>query len=191
MDILLPQQSHGFLEFQRMIQCALVLMSHLMTRQSVSINDIDDIIKIFLYSCHNFDTTFGYSDGDVPFWYKKSNFVSLLNLPKQIRIYGPVHLHWEGVKERYIQYVKLMLKNKRRSVTYLCTKFQPILQNNVIDIQHMRYERSSARQYHCHKDVIVFPTKDIINDRIKCQESLPVIIKKAPSLLCLGVAVNQ
>ena len=91
MDVLPLEQSRGFLEFQRMIQCEFVLMSHLMIRQCVLISDIDDIIEIFLYSCHNFDTTFGYSDGDVPFWYKKSNFVSLLNLPDQIRVYGPVH----------------------------------------------------------------------------------------------------
>ena len=155
-----------------------------MTRQSVLINDIDDIIKIFLYSCHNFDITFGYSDDDVPFWYKKSNFVLLLNLPNQIRVFRPVYFHWEGVKERYIKYAKPMLQNKRQSVTYLCTKFQQILQNNAIDIQNMRYKRSSARQYHCHKNIIVFPTKDVLEDRIKSHESFPVIIKKSYPLLC-------
>ena len=69
-------------------------------------------------------------------------------------------------------------------MTYLCTKFQQILQNNAIDIQTMHYKRSSATQYHCHKDIIVFPTKDIIDDRIKCHESLPIIIKMTHPLLC-------
>ena len=139
LDILHLEQRREIFEFKCMIQSAFVFISHLMTRRYVSTNDIDDFIKIFLYSCHNFDTTFGYSDDDVPFWYKKSNFVSLLNLPKQTRVFGPVYLHWEGVKERYIQYAKPMLKNNRRSVTYLCTKFQQILQNNAIDLQNVRY----------------------------------------------------
>ena len=77
-----------------------------------------------------------------------------------------------------------MLKNKRQSMTYLCTKFQQILQNNAIDIQNVRYQRSSAKQYHCHKDIIVFPTKNVIDDRIKRHESLPVIIKMAHPLVC-------
>ena len=102
LDILPLEQSRVFLEFQRMIHCAFVLMFHLMTRQSVLINDIDDIIKIFLYSCHNFNITFGYSKDYVPFRYIKSNFVLLLNLLNQIKVFGPVYLHWEGVKERYM-----------------------------------------------------------------------------------------
>ena len=82
LDPLYLEQRRGILEFTCMIQSAFVLISHLMTRRYASINDINDFIKIFLFTCHNFDTTFGYNNDDVSFWYKKSNFVSLLNLPK-------------------------------------------------------------------------------------------------------------
>ena len=184
METLNIDQERGYLEFNCMIQSAFVLVSHLMTRRCVSPNDIDDIIKIFLYSCNLFDTNFGYGDDNVPFWYKKSNFVSLLNLPNQIRLFGPVYLHWEGVKERYIQFVKPMLKNKRRRVTYLCTKFQQILQNNAIDIHNERYQRTFAKRYHRHKDIIIFASKQIVEDKIKCHESLPVIIKPSHPLKC-------
>ena len=131
-----------------------------------------------------FATSFGYGDDNVPFWYKKINFVSLLNLPNQIRLFGPVYLHWEGVKERYIQFVKPILKNKRRSVTYLCTKFQQILQNNAIDIQNMRYQHSSAKPYHRHKDIVIFASKTNVDDKIRNHESLPVIIKLSHPITC-------
>ena len=100
-------------EFECMIQSAFVLISHLMSRSNTSVQEISDIIKIFLSTCHNFDKTFGFSkDPANPFWFKKSNFISLLNLPGQINKFGPLYLYWEGVKERYIQFVKPLLKNK-------------------------------------------------------------------------------
>ena len=184
METLNINQQRGYREFNCMIQAAFVLVSHLMTRRSVLSNDIDDLIKIFLYSCNMFATSFGYGDDNVPFWYKKSNFVSLLNLPNQIKMFGPVYLHWEGVKERYIQFVKPTLKNKRRSVTYLCTKFQQILQNNAIDIQNMRYQRSSAKPYHRHKDIVIFASKTNVDNKIRNHESLPVVIKLSHLITC-------
>ena len=77
-----------------------------------------------------------------------------------------------------------MLKNKRRSVTYLCTKFQQILQNNAIDIQNMRYQHSSAKPYHRHKDIVIFASKTNVDDKIRNHESLPVIIKLSHPITC-------
>ena len=31
-----------------------------------------------------------------PTWVKKSNYLSLLNIPTQMKLYGPMRLYWEG-----------------------------------------------------------------------------------------------
>ena len=95
MEPMLKQNFKTSSEFKCMIQTSFVLVSHLMGRTSTSTTDLKEIIKIFLSTCHEFDLQFGYSDNNVPFWFKKSNFVSLLNLPHQIEKYGPLHLYWE------------------------------------------------------------------------------------------------
>ena len=76
-----------------------------MSHSQVSTHKIRYLIEIFLGSCHKFDTIFGLNDTTTPFWFRKSNFVSLLNLPAQIEKFGPAYLYWEGVKERYIDSV--------------------------------------------------------------------------------------
>ena len=52
------------------------------------------------------------------FWYRTSNFVSLLNLLTQTKEYGPVYLHLEGVRERFIQHIKPELTNMRTSTSF-------------------------------------------------------------------------
>ena len=83
------------------------LLSRLMTNDPIPVETIDEYIKLFLGICHYFEGTIGYPTNNQgikssPFWYNKGNFVSLLNLPKQISIFGPVRLHWEGIRERFI-----------------------------------------------------------------------------------------
>ena len=91
---------------------------------------IDNHIKLFLAVCHLYEKDIGlekHKNGQsvFPFWYSKSNFVvSLLNPKKRIEIYGPVKLHWERLKEKFIQKVKPLLKNKRTRVSYLVNKFE-------------------------------------------------------------------
>ena len=64
--------------------------------------------------------------------FEKSNFVSLLNLPQQVEEYGTIYLHWEGVRERFIQHVKPSLINMRSSVSYLVKKMKQIYQDNTL-----------------------------------------------------------
>mmetsp|Transcript_32498 Transcript_32498/g.70382 ORF Transcript_32498/g.70382 Transcript_32498/m.70382 type:complete len:115 (+) Transcript_32498:2-346(+) len=76
-----------------------------MTSVYVSHIDIDEYIKLFLNSVHEFD------DIPNPDTTKRvildaSNYLSLLNLPDQIMRHGPLHLYWEGNRERYIQVLK-------------------------------------------------------------------------------------
>ena len=83
------------------------LLSRLMTNNPILVETIDEYIKLFMGICHYFEGEIGYPTNNqgiktCPFWYNKGNFVSLLNLPKQISVFGPVRLHWEGVRESFI-----------------------------------------------------------------------------------------
>ena len=99
---------------------------------------------MFLGTCHYYEKDIGFEINRrgtkcYPFWYSKSNFVSLLNLTKQIELYGPVRLHWEGLKEKFIQKVKPLLKNKRTRVSYLVTKLQKMYRQNNLDVIIEKY----------------------------------------------------
>jgi len=179
MDPLLDQDIAGKTEFKCMVQTAFVLVSHLMSRQETSVQTIGDIIKIFLSSCHNFDMTFGYSkDSTNPFWYTKSNFISLLNLPHQINTYGPLYLYWEGVKERYIQYVKPILKNKRKSVSFLCTKLQQSLRQNALNILKEQHQNYEFKTYYRYSDIHIFASKTDLEEHIKNNDCITIMIKE-------------
>ena len=51
--------------------------------------------------------------GDKPIWISKSNFMSLLNLPKQMKQFGPLRLYWEGgwKGEGIIQEIKCLIRD--------------------------------------------------------------------------------
>ena len=90
-------------------------------------------IKEFLSSCHQFHSCFYEASDESKVFWNCSNFLSLLNLPRQIHQFGPLRLHWEGIHERFIQCVKPMLKNMRSTTSYLNTKLQQIHNNCVIE----------------------------------------------------------
>ena len=122
-------------EFRCMIQSLHSLISRLMCNNNISYTEIDSYVKIFLSCCHKYWVAF-YADSANsktlnPFW-NSANFLSLLNLPKQIQQFGSMRLHWEGIHERFIQHVKPYLKNMRTSTTYLLLKLQEIHDNHVL-----------------------------------------------------------
>ena len=134
----------GFYELQVMFQTLFALLSRLMSNKIFDNKTIDNYIKLFLGTCHYYEKDVGFEinrkgNKCCPFWYSKSNFVSLLNLTKQIELYGPVRLHWEGLKEKFIQKVKPLLKNKRTRVSYLVTKLQKMYRQNNLDVIIEKY----------------------------------------------------
>ena len=77
MDAIIPHDATAYREYKCMMQSAFVLISHSMSHSVVTNDKIDHLIKLFLGTCHKFDSTFGLNDKSNPFWYRKSNFVSL------------------------------------------------------------------------------------------------------------------
>lgn len=111
-----------------------------MTREYVNISDLDNHIKIFLNLFRLFEETSALFQEKGFFWYERGNFLSLLNLPLQVYMYGKIHNHWEGSRERFIQYIKPFLKNMRSSDQYLRTELFNVQNTNLLnDFQKVHF----------------------------------------------------
>ena len=56
--------------------------------------------------------------GEKPIWISKSNYMSLLNLPKQMKKFGPLRLYWEGgwKGEGIIQEIKCLIRDGLKKI---------------------------------------------------------------------------
>ena len=100
----------------------------------INTTTIDNYIKVFLQSVHHFEEYSNIFAPNSPFmWYARGNFLSLLNLPNQIKQFGSVRLYWEGSCERHIQYVKPLMTNMRNTPTYLALQLHKLQQTNMLD----------------------------------------------------------
>ena len=114
----------GIDEFECMIQSLLCVFSRIMNDEDVDSDELMDYVKCFLSSCDLFENTAFMMDGTDPFWYKKSNFLSLLNLPMQIKKFGSIKNYWEGSRERSIQQIKPFLIKMRSSASFYRAKMK-------------------------------------------------------------------
>ena len=105
------------LEF--MVQAWSCLISRLMTKSDVSTDDVKVYIKIFLHLIGKFENNADLKKLPDFMWYRRGNFLSLLNLPDQIEKFGNVRHYLEGSHERFIQSVKPFLKRMRQTDSYL------------------------------------------------------------------------
>ena len=116
----------------KMIINALSVMVHgLMTPRDTSTYFIDRHVKVFLSCCHRFCQAY-YSDGVTEFWSTTANFPSLLNLAEQVNNHGRLRWYWDGTRERYIQSVKKILKNLRKSPSYFTRKLEMMQKLTVV-----------------------------------------------------------
>ena len=94
-----------------MIRMISLLMSDTMTDDIAT--QCECSIKIYLSMVNKLDKVLPKENGLKPCWVSKSNFLSLLNLPKQMRLYGPMRRYWEGGYrgEGLIQDLKPLIKN--------------------------------------------------------------------------------
>ena len=129
-----------------MIQNTMCLVYHIMSPFKNNTTTIENYIKVLLQSVHHFEEYSNIFATNAPFmWYSRGNFLSLLNLPDQIKQFGSIRLYWEGSCERHIQYVKPLMTNMRNTPTYLAKQFHTLQQTNMID--HMMDVVSNDDQY--------------------------------------------
>lgn len=143
-----------------------VMISMLMSYRDINVDLIDDHIKIFLSCCDRL-SQLEEGDKDDPFWLNKGNFISLLNIPDQIRRFGHIRLYWEGTRERFIQRVKKSLKSIRQTVTYLQKKLAHLNKSYVMDWIRQglarRQQKSSGGNEGFHR----YPSRSDIESRLR------------------------
>ena len=111
--------------FQFQVQACLCVISRAMTTEIIANNELEMYIKIFLTSVDEFEKVAMYNgnSGNMS-WFSRANYLSLLNLPQQIKMFGPLRLYWEGSRERFIQSIKPYMKTGRESATNYETQLQ-------------------------------------------------------------------
>ena len=117
------------------------LISFIMTKEvNQEICDkCESCVKVYLSMVNKFDNDLNSEETECkPIWVKKSNYMSLLNLPKQMNLFGPLRRYWEGSYrgEALVQELKPLIK------TGLTTNWQEqILQSKIfgqIPKRHIR-----------------------------------------------------
>ena len=121
--------------FDLMIQSLMCLVYNIMTPYTSDPIAVNNYIKLLLQSVHYFETYSNiFSTNPSSYiWFSRGNFLSLLNLPEQIKQFGSVRLYWEGTCERYIQYVKPLMKNMRNTTSYLAIQLHNLQQSNTLN----------------------------------------------------------
>ena len=153
--------------FEFMIQTCICFISRIMSNTEVSIYEIDDYIKLFLTSVHNFEVRTYVQDSNRDYsWFAKGNYLSLLNLTDQINTFGHIRNYWEGSRERYIQLVKPFMKNNRNTASYLQIQLKNVLSQTILsqveanlslqETSQTHYARYSRyRRYRSLNDVLI------------------------------------
>ncbi len=119
----------AFCELQQLSNSLNVMLSLLMSDTDVTVFALENHIKVFLDSCHHFcnathDNTY------CEFWLAKANFMSLLNLPKQIDHFGKLRWYWDGNCEWFIQTIKSQVQVLRQKYSYYESKLMFITRLN-------------------------------------------------------------
>ena len=170
-----------------------VITLHIMLCMLFSENDyeyiaLDNIIKIFLTITHKFERNTFLMDGKKPIWLQKPNFISLLNLPDQIKKFGNIRLFWDGNKERCIQTVKPYLKRARLDSSFLKRKLEYLYRKQTIDFMLEEYLLLNNndnleyiyedKKYERYDSFKTYQSKSVIEEALLHNKALSVIIIK-------------
>ena len=93
-----------------MLRMISILMQTEINEKLISESDLS--IQIYLRMVEELNNALR-NKKDKPIWITRSNYLSLLNLPDQMRLYGPLRLYWEGgwKGEGIIQEIKEIIRD--------------------------------------------------------------------------------
>ena len=157
-----------------MLNALHVMLSALMgPRCSQDSEKIDIYIKVFLTTINRVSALIN-GDDSFSWLLKKGNFLSLLNLPEQIRRYGPVRWYYEGIDERFIQFVKpFLVTNARRTPRYFKIKLRLLQVTKYIDwIKKALHLDDAEADRNWFKGYYRYKSLDILRQRM--QEGKPL-----------------
>ena len=189
---LIPNQNdykHEIDSFELLHHTCLCMISRLMTPNSVPKKEVDDYIKIFLSILDIGERLIFTESASDMFWYQRSNFLSLLNLPDQIERFGSVRNYWEGSRERFIQFIKPLMKSTRESTSYLKIQFEKLNKGQLINNLYKEVNvESEAIRYDRFKALIIYDNIEHVNNVIR--EGGPLSLLKDSQLIKATVYVG-
>ena len=162
--------------FERMILTNKLCFSLLLSKDNSMNTLVPDIIKLFLSMVDNFEESIEKDselspnvDNDVRSKSKnctwmKSNFLSILNLPFQIKHFGHLRHFWDGTHERAIQNIKPYLKRARSTETYFHKKMEEMYTNQFIDIVSDYFFQKSRLTNQCNFEYPEYKVYDRFDD---------------------------
>ena len=169
----------GIDEHECMIQSLICFISRMMNDEGICFNEHTDYIKMFLSCCDMFENITYNLNEQNPFWYKKGNFLSLLNLPSQVQKFGSLKNFWEGSRERSIQQIKPYLIKTRSTSSFYKTKLQKMYIAQTMQNIHddmMDDEISNVQTYERYSAFVMYSYSQDISDLISDMNVLSGIV---------------
>ena len=112
---ILPPKGGKVQNATNVVTSMVCMISHIMTEYTTPkvILEVDHAIKIYLSMVHRFEISMNKEPTKKYTWVSKSNYMSLLNIPRQMELYGPMRMYWEGGYrgEGIIQEIKGIINN--------------------------------------------------------------------------------
>jgi hypothetical protein len=155
----------AFVALKQMLVLWFSLLSNLFGDGECDPNKVDDYVKLFLSFCCIYGTRTS-DDGKFYCFFKKtSNFFSMLNLRGLFERFLNMKVLWEGEREKYIKFLKEVLKSLQGTETFLTNVLEKFLQSHCLDeimegnsvYSPVTYERSA--EYKVYKDWKKFKTE--------------------------------
>ena len=136
-------------------------------------------IKIYLTMVHRFDIALNGDSGRKFTWVSKSNYLSLLNIPQQMNLYGPMRCYWEGGYrgEGLIQELKCLINNglTKNWQKNTLKRFFNLRTLSFLDNESRSKSTEGSLQYTIDKDYKRYGTKDTIIKKFHDHCALSII----------------
>ena len=196
-----------------------LIMSELVNQTVISYTD--RVIRIFLSNLRNYET---YSkrnkhgklkDKKKPIWITKYNYQSLMNIPEQMQLFGPLVQLWEGSNqgEGYLRFIKPKINNvhaKNWHINAHKRLLEEISLDRIIDrytdkrtegdqeheyrpMKHLR-ERRQKTKYHTYDSIrdikSAIETFQPISCIRNCGNEYMVVVAQKERNVRLGVPIN-
>ena len=165
------------LSFEYLHHTCLCMISRFMTSQKVSILDIDNHIKVFLSILDLFERVTFINTSDDMLWFRRSNFLCLLNLPQQIDHFGSLRKYWEGSRERYIQEIKPLMKHTRETTSFLKIQFEKLNKYSLLRnlCKSTQFHGTNPRNYDRFRQCLVYTSLGKVQEMIDGGKPLSVL----------------
>ena len=141
------------------------------------IQELEVYIKLFLSWSLKYCVEVEGKVGKETFTASKGNFLSLLNLPRQMRRFGPMRRYWDGDYEKFIGYVKEILpgginRDGASSLVAKLRRFKETVAINASKNEAMKYLEkkgllTESKEYTRYKDVHVYKSRREVEDKLR------------------------